>query len=111
MTRRFIVDANLPIALAKRIAGDGHDCLHVADLGSVTLLDSEIWVLAEADARTIISRDGDFSQLSMLRPSGPAVVWLRMGNVRKRALLDRLSQELPRICSLLDAGERLIEIR
>ncbi len=111
MTRRFIVDANLPIALAKQIADDGHDCVHVADLGGVAQLDTEIWVLAEAHFRTIISRDGDFAHLSMLRPSGPAVVWLRMGNVRKRVLLDRLSQELPRICNLLDAGERLIEIR
>lgn len=111
MTRRFIVDANLPLALARQLVAEGFDCLHVADLGSVARPDPEIWRLAETQSRTIISRDGDFATFSIVRPSGPAVVWVRMGNVRKRVLLDRFQRELPAILALLDAGERLIEIR
>jgi predicted nuclease of predicted toxin-antitoxin system len=31
MTGKFLVDANLPVALAAQLAGSGVDCVHVAD--------------------------------------------------------------------------------
>ena len=89
----------------------GFDCTHVLELGDLTLADPEIWALAAVQTRTIISRDADFVALSMAQPSGPQVVWVRMGNVRKQILLARFRRNFQVIVALLDAGERLIEVR
>lgn len=59
----------------------------------------------------IISRDADFAQLVMGRASGPSVIWVRLGNVRKHVLLNRIHSDWGKILALLDAGERLIEMR
>jgi len=45
-----------------------------------------------------------------LLAEGPAVVWLRLGNTRRAALLARVEAELPAIVAALERGETLIEI-
>ena len=111
MTHRFIVDANLPVALARQLSKANWDCVHVLELPGLTMPDPAIWALAIAQTRTIISRDGDFAQLAVASSSGPSVIWLRMGNVRRSVLLGRMQHEWPKIVLLLDAGERLFEVR
>jgi predicted nuclease of predicted toxin-antitoxin system len=111
MTGKFLVDANLPVALARQLAGAGVDCVHVADLADLSTPDRTIWAMAAAQGRTIISRDADFAQLVMGSASGPCVIWVRLGNVRKLVLLQRFQSGWVKILALLDAGERLIEMR
>jgi predicted nuclease of predicted toxin-antitoxin system len=107
----FLVDANLPVALARQLAFASVDCVHVIDIADVRTRDTTLWDLAEAQNRTIITRDADFADLARAQPSGPAVVWVRLGNVRKQVLLDRIQKDWPKIVSLLTSGERLIELR
>jgi predicted nuclease of predicted toxin-antitoxin system len=111
MTGKFLVDANLPVALARQLADAGFDCVHVADLADLSTSDRTIWAMAAAQGRTIISRDADFAQLVMNSASGPSVIWVRLGNVRKLVLLQRIESDWGKILALLDAGERLIEMR
>jgi predicted nuclease of predicted toxin-antitoxin system len=40
---RFLVDAQLPPALARVLSEKGHEAEHVADLGLVSATDSKIW--------------------------------------------------------------------
>lgn len=42
---------------------------------------------------------------------GPAVVWLRVGNTSRRALISWLGPFLPAIVGDLQKGERLVEVR
>lgn len=111
MSRSFLVDANLPMALAQHLAALNIDCVHVAERVDVATPDIEIWALASAETRTIITRDADFARLVRTSTSGPAVIWVRMGNVRKQILLERMKRDWHKILTLLDAGERLIELR
>jgi predicted nuclease of predicted toxin-antitoxin system len=111
MTRKFLVDANLPLALARQLATTGVDCVHVADLGDMSTPDRTVWAMAAAEARDIISRDGDFAQLVIGSASGPSVVWVRLGNVRKQVLLSQIERDWDKLLGLLNSGERLIEIR
>lgn len=110
MKPAFLVDANLPVALARMIAGMGWTCRHVVDLGSDDLTDSAIWQVAARDGLTIISKDVDFADLALGTPSGPSVLWVRMGNTRKDVLLERFRRDIPEFCEHLAAGNRLIEI-
>lgn len=41
---------------------------------------------------------------------GPAVVWVRLGNTGRRALIERLAHVLPLVEQPLDAGDRLVEV-
>ena len=57
-----------------------------------------------------MTKDQDFVALQSANPGGPAVVWIRLGNTSRRALLDGFASLLPDIQRALTGGERLIEI-
>lgn len=106
---RFVVDAQLPPALARRIAAAGHLCEHVADCGLLTAPDPTILAYANEVGAAIITKDEDFA-IHLLLHGGPAVVWLRLGNTRRAALLARVEADLGRIVAALQSGETLIEV-
>jgi predicted nuclease of predicted toxin-antitoxin system len=56
----FLVDAQLPPALAHWIAGQGHQVTHVFDLGFHSADDPAIWERARNEQAFIISKDEDF---------------------------------------------------
>jgi predicted nuclease of predicted toxin-antitoxin system len=106
---RFLVDAQLPPALARRIEALGYDVQHVADCGLAGAPDDAIWKHAASVGAAIITKDEDFAVRRLLQP-GPAIVWLRVGNTRRRTLLARLEAELPAIVAALEQGESLVEV-
>ncbi|PYE28646.1 putative nuclease of predicted toxin-antitoxin system [Rhizobium sp. PP-CC-3A-592] len=108
---RFLVDAQLPPALARWLSALGHESLHVADIGMQSASDRAIWDLAEKDGWLIITKDEDFAQRKTLTASGPQVVWLRWPNGRRADLLARFEQVLPRVIAALERGESLVEVR
>jgi hypothetical protein len=50
------------------------------------------------------------SQLKALSDGGPAVVWVRLPNTRRRELIAWFATVLPDILSALARGETLIEL-
>ena len=108
---RFVVDAQLPPALARWIADQEHDAEHVADAGMTAASDREIWRYAEAVGAVIVTKDEDFARRRSLEPDGPAIVWLRFGNTRRAALLRQFGRAFPMILAALARQERLIEVR
>ncbi|MGV9819973.1 DUF5615 family PIN-like protein [Nocardia xishanensis] len=40
---KFLVDAQLPPALARAMASEGHDAVHVCDLDMTSASDPEVW--------------------------------------------------------------------
>jgi predicted nuclease of predicted toxin-antitoxin system len=52
----FLVDNQLPLALAQYLRTRGLDCQHVLDIGLAEASDAEICRYAEAQARVIISK-------------------------------------------------------
>ena len=61
---RFLVDNQLPVALARWLAGTGSQADHVLDLHLQNATDTEIWSLSNADGRIIVSKDVDFLLLA-----------------------------------------------
>ncbi len=106
---QFLVDAQLPPALARRLEALGHRAEHVADRGLAAAPDEAIWKHAADTGAVIITKDADFAVRRLLQ-SGPAVVWLRLGNSRRGVLLTRVESELPAIVLALDRGETLVEV-
>jgi predicted nuclease of predicted toxin-antitoxin system len=107
---RFLVDAQLPPALARWLAAAGHDAEHIADRGLTTAKDDAIWAHALATTRAIITKDEGFHARLALEGAGPTIIWVRLGNTRKRELLAWFEQRLPEILDALERGESIIEL-
>ena len=107
---RFLVDAQLPRALARWLSANGHSSEHVADRQLEAASDTTIWEYALRENATIITKDEDFALRKTLNNTGPAVVWIRLPNTRRRELLARLESVLPDVISALERGESLIEV-
>ena len=107
----FLVDAQLPPALAEWLRAQGHDAQHVEDVGMRDAEDDPIWAYALNVGAGILTKDEDFAERSARVSDGPAVIWLRIGNATNLALLEWLQPRWPNVVLLLDAGHRLIEVR
>jgi len=107
---RFLVDAQLPPALARWLAAQGHEAEHVADLGMQAASDAAIWDHAWAASAVVVTKDEDFAQRKVLSRTGPAVVWIRLPNTRRRDLLAWFGTVLPDIVAALEKGETMIEV-
>jgi predicted nuclease of predicted toxin-antitoxin system len=106
---RWLIDAQLPPVLAAFLAEHGHEARHVFDLGMASAPDTAIWALARRDSCVLVTKDADFALLA-LSSDGPPVVWIRLGNTTRHALLARVEADLPAIVDGIARGERLIEI-
>jgi predicted nuclease of predicted toxin-antitoxin system len=107
---RFIVDAQLPTALARWLGAHGHVAEHVADLGMGGASDTAIWDFALAMQAVIITKDEDFAKRRMQTKIAPVIVWVRLPNTRRRQLLTWFEPLLPHLTLALQRGEALIEL-
>jgi predicted nuclease of predicted toxin-antitoxin system len=107
---KFLIDAQLPPALAEYLESSGLDAKHVITIGLENADDSLIWDHAVANHATIITKDEDFAARIQIKSNGPAIVWLRIGNCSNQALFKWFTPMLPHIIDCLQNGEKLIEI-
>jgi predicted nuclease of predicted toxin-antitoxin system len=108
---RWIVDAQLPPALAGLLVGQGHQAEHVEEVGLRDASDNSIWEYALDNAAVIITKDEDFQNRLLVAREAPLVVWIRIGNCSRRYLLQWFEPLLPGIVERIDEGEKLIEVR
>jgi predicted nuclease of predicted toxin-antitoxin system len=108
---KFLVDANLPPALARWLASEGHEAHHVSDFGLEAMSDHAIWARAREIDACIVTKDEDFVLLQALDRAGPTVVWIRIGNAVRNVLLQRIPALWPEVVSAIDRGEKVVEVR
>lgn len=108
---RFIVDAQLPPALARLLTSLGHTAEHVVDIGMRDAEDSPIWSYALQHQAVIVTKDEDFALGHQKSKNAPVIIWLRIGNTSRRSLLQWFESLLPQILLLIQQGESLIEVR
>jgi predicted nuclease of predicted toxin-antitoxin system len=108
---RFLIDAQLPPALARTLTAAGHEAAHVEDVGLREAEDSPIWHHAAATGAVLVTKDEDFIGRSRQDAGGPVVVWLRIGNASNRALEQWFLPLLDGIVKLIESGEKLVEVR
>lgn len=107
---RFLVDNQLPPALARHLTERGHDAVHVADVGLDEASDQTVWTSAIADDRVVVSKDEDFFFLAN-RPNDPGrMVWVRLGNCRTTVLLAAFDRILDAVLGALESGQRIVEL-
>lgn len=68
---RFLVDAQLPPALARLLREHGHEADHVTDIGPGDASDQDLWRFALANEAIIVTKDEDFSNMIAVAAKHP----------------------------------------
>lgn len=107
---RFVIDHHLPVSLARYLTSRGHDSLHVAEVGLEAAADRTLWEWAIANDRVVISKDEDCFHLANRPADAGRLVWVRIGNCRKEALLHAVGKVLDDIVAALASGQHIVEL-
>jgi predicted nuclease of predicted toxin-antitoxin system len=97
---KFLLDAQMPPALARWLQEQGHEAQAVREVGLRDAEDGAIWMHAKQSGTIIVTKDEDFAVRAQRDPSGPVVVWLRVGNCSNAALRAWLDRACPESRSL-----------
>ena len=89
---RLLFDQNLSFKLVRLLADVYPDSVHVRDLQLVQADDLTIWHHAAEQELTIVSKDSDFHQMSLLYGHPPKTVWLRVGNAPTSTIAELLRE-------------------
>lgn len=107
---KFLIDAQLPPALADWLTHRDHQADHVIALAGPGVTDAAIWDMARRDGSVIVTKDRDFAIWAAARRDGPQVVWIRLGNATSRNLLTWLEPFWPEIETRLNERTHLVEV-
>jgi predicted nuclease of predicted toxin-antitoxin system len=105
-----LVDENLSERVAEVLVENGHDAIHVRDIGLERADDPVVMARAEAEGRVVVSADTDFG--AILARSGnraPSVILFRMAGQRRawsQAAL--VLANLPQVADDLEAGALVV---
>lgn len=72
-------------------------------------IDGVIWNEAISRSAILVTKDRDFSLLRAAKRLGPAVLWVRVGNIDNRALIRQLLDAMPQIVEAVARGEAVVE--
>ena len=108
---KFLIDAQLPPALAQWLREAGYDAQAVREVGLREAEDAEIWRYAQTEGRMIITKDEDFMQRVQTGAAGPVIVWLRLGNTTNAVLRAWFVPRIPQLVEMIGQGYRVIEVR
>ena len=87
-TVKLLFDQNLSPGLVRRLADLHPESSHVFSLGIDQASDDQVWERARQDGYTIVTKDSDFGDLSVLRGFPPKVIWVRLGNCTTQQIED-----------------------
>lgn len=89
---RLLFDQNLSPNLVTHLSDGYPGSTHVSHVGLGNASDSVVWDYARDQGYCIVSKDADFSDLSVLRGHPPKVVWVRRGNCSTVVVADLLTR-------------------
>jgi len=107
---KFLVDAQLPPALALWLGEAGHEARPVREVGLREAEDETICEYALRVGAVVITKDEDFAAPAKGSGAAPVIVWLRIGNSSNEELLAWLEPRLPGILELVAQGGRVVEV-
>lgn len=107
---KFLIDAQLPPALAYELRLIGHDARHVYDIEMGATCDDEIAKEAENSSSILITKDEDFVFMSNIGKLKTPIIWIRIGNVTNKDLWRKFEPVLENILYKINGGERIVEV-
>lgn len=98
---KFLIDAQLPRRIARRLGELGYDAVHTLDLPAANQTpDAEIIAIAETEKRIVVTKDADFVHSFILYKRPPKLLLISTGNI-SNAQLEALL--IPAMSTIVDA--------
>lgn len=91
---KLLFDHNLSPRLVNYLTDLYPTANHVAFVGLDQASDELVWNFARQYGYTIVTKDSDFNDLSLVWGSPPKVIWLRVGNKATRQIEVILRQQV-----------------
>jgi len=107
---RFVVDNQLPPRLPKFLQDAGHDSVHGAMVGMDAADDRALLAWALREDRIVVSKDEDLLFLANRPGDKGRLMWVRLGNCRRDALVEAFVRSLPAVVAAIAEGQRVVEI-
>ena len=99
---KLLFDENLSPKLVARLAAEFPDSIHVSRVGLDQADDATVWEFADSSGLTIVTKDADFSEISLRVGAPPKVIWLRRGNCSVDDTVAMLRDHVDGIRAFLD---------
>ena len=94
---KLLFDQNLSFRLVSEVADLFPDSLHVRDIGLHAALDEQVWNVAKQRGLTVVSKDAEFHQRSLLFGAPPKVIWISLGTCSTSTAVELLRNRRPEI--------------
>lgn len=108
---KLLFDENLSPELPRLLADAFPDCAHIRRVNLAGADDADIWQVAAVQGYTLVTKDDDFLELSILRGAPPKVIMIRLGNCRTSDVVALFNRETTRIGQFdRDTSASLLEI-
>jgi predicted nuclease of predicted toxin-antitoxin system len=104
---KLLLDTNISHRLAADVQDIFPETIHVRFKNFQRSDDREIWNYAGENGYTIVSKDSDFHELSLLFGVPPKVIWIRRGNCSTKEIEEILrthNQEIQHFETDVDAS-------
>ena len=106
---KLLFDENLSSAHAQAARDAGHDAVAVRECGLGGATDSEVWALAVAEERILVTLDADFSNAVRFPPAEmPGVIRLRPWPPTEQVIAKLLAANLPILAERSLAGKMVV---
>ena len=90
---RVKLDENLPLQIASRLRALGNDVHTTQAEGLSGCNDSDLWMAAQREERTLITQDLDFSDVRRFAPgTHHGIVLIRLRSPNRRRLVERVEE-------------------
>jgi len=106
---RFLIDMNLGTEVAVWLRTQGHDAVHLRELGLQELGDQAVLAKAMAEKRVVLTFDLDFADIATAAGEARvAVILFRLRSAETARIIDRLRAVLTSAARALETGAVVI---
>jgi predicted nuclease of predicted toxin-antitoxin system len=105
---KLLFDHHLSPSLVDRLADLFPGSEHVWNVKLHSVPDETVWLYAREHDFTVVSKDADFSEISMQLGYPPKLIWLQIKNWSTDQVEQLIRSRYPRIAELSGATDRAI---
>ena len=105
---KLLFDENLSPKLPRLLGDLFPESVHVRDCGLTGKTDQDIWDHARDNGFTLVSKDADFYQRSLLLGAPPRLLWLCLGNCSRTQIVNLLHDHKGTILAWEFAAESVL---
>lgn len=108
---KWLIDTQLPPKLVNIFIDFGYNAVHTKSFpDGIFFTDTQIRNIALNENRIIVTKDSDFCNDHFKKAKMPPVLYLKIGNISNRDLINLLKLNLPVVISAIESGSKLIII-